>query len=488
MSESTSVAIASSAAHRAASRWSTASSSARVRPATSESRTTSSGPASLAVGVAGVELDAEHGELGADRALEGRAHVGRVERRMPRLRLRDRPDGGAAQHELGLRAGVEHDEVGAVVGGGECDAHAVGRHGPRGRIPARHRVDRREHRQHPAPVGARDRDDRELLALVDRQPVRADLGAAVAQLGQQRDQQARRRERVDDVRLVARRRCGTAAARRQGRWRRVRRRRSAGSARSERPAHGTPAESAAPVIAIGARAAAASAGRPGQCPATSSASAQRERAGVQRLADDRALEPERHELAQRGDVVEARDAAGGDDRAWCVRVHDLAEQVEVRPLQRAVLRDVGDHVARGSRPPRAGPGPCQRSPPSWVQPRAASVVPRTSRPTAIASPYCGDDVSRPLGVLERRRAEVDALGADLERGSSDASSRMPPESSTLTPRDLADDLLQDAGVAAAAERRVEVDEVDPLGALARPSRRRRRRGRRSSSRCRPRPG
>ena len=87
----------------------------------------------------------------------------------------------------------------------------------------------------------------------------------------------------------------------------------------------------------------------------------------------------------------------------------------------------------------------------------------------MASPYCGDDVCRPLGVLERGGAEVDALGAGLEGAlEADASSRMPPESSTLHAAHLPDHLPQDAGVVAAAERGVEVDEVDPLGALVGP--------------------
>ena len=75
---------------------------------------------------------------------------------------------------------------------------------------------------------------------------------------------------------------------------------------------------------------------------------------------------------------------------------------------------------------------------------------------------------RPLGVLERRGAEVDALGADLERGLerrvvADAAGELDVDAAHLP-----DHLLQDAGVAAAAERRVEVDEVDPLGALVGP--------------------
>ena len=75
---------------------------------------------------------------------------------------------------------------------------------------------------------------------------------------------------------------------------------------------------------------------------------------------------------------------------------------------------------------------------------------------------------RPLGVLERRGAEVDALGADLERVLerlvvADAARELDVDAAHL-----ADRLLQDRRVRAAAERRVEVDEVDPLGALIGP--------------------
>ena len=47
------------------------------------------------------------------------------------------------------------------------------------------------------------------------------------------------------------------------------------------------------------------------------------------------------------------------------------------------------------------------------------------------------------------------------------SSRMPPETSTCTPRTCLITLRSIAGVAAATEGGVEVDEVDPVGALAR---------------------
>ena len=94
---------------------------------------------------------------------------------------------------------------------------------------------------------------------------------------------------------------------------------------------------------------------------------------------------------------------------------DLAQQFEVRALQGAVLRDVGDDVAAAAglfepvehRPEVAALlGPAARG-----ERRAAHVEPDGDH---VAVP--ADDVGRPLGVLQRRGAEVDARGAALERG------------------------------------------------------------------------
>src|SRR3954447_9277845 len=76
----------------------------------------------------------------------------------------------------------------------------------------------------------------------------------------------------------------------------------------------------------------------------------------------------------------------------------------------------------------------QRSPPSWVHPRAASVVPRTSRPTAIRSPNSAiaervQSGSSRAAVPRLTRAQPVARAVRRL-----ASSRMPPESSTRTSR------------------------------------------------------
>ena len=74
---------------------------------------------------------------------------------------------------------------------------------------------------------------------------------------------------------------------------------------------------------------------------------QRERAGVQRLADDRALDTERNEFAQFRNVVERRNSTGCDDRLGRARA-DFPQQLEVWPAQRAVLGYVGHDVTRAA--------------------------------------------------------------------------------------------------------------------------------------------
>src|ERR1700694_2631945 len=74
---------------------------------------------------------------------------------------------------------------------------------------------------------------------------------------------------------------------------------------------------------------------------------QRESPGIERLADDGALNTAFRECGDGPQVVEARDAAGGDHRRIGA-LGDIAQQVEVGSGQRAVLGDVGDHEARTS--------------------------------------------------------------------------------------------------------------------------------------------
>src|SRR5690606_11270206 len=85
---------------------------------------------------------------------------------------------------------------------------------------------------------------------------------------------------------------------------------------------------------------------------------------------------------------------------------------------------------------------------------------------SIAVAY--DHVGSPLGILQRCGAEVDACGSALERG---LEARVVANTSRNLNADVAvllDHLANDRGVVAATERRVQIDEVNPLGALCHP--------------------
>ena len=134
---------------------------------------------------------------------------------------------------------------------------------------------------------------------------------------------------------------------------------------------------------------------------------QREGLCIECLSDDRAFHAVAHEFAQIGDVIEAGHATRGDD--GLVRaVGNLAKEREVRTLQCPVLCDVGEHVSRT-------PGFVEAvehlpevtalfRPAAGGERRAADVKADGDRLAIL-----GDDVSSPLGVLERRRSQVDPL-------------------------------------------------------------------------------
>ena len=127
------------------------------------------------------------------------------------------------------------------------------------------------------------------------------------------------------------------------------------------------------------------------------------------------------------------------------------------------LRDVGDDVAGAA----VGVEPVERLPevaalagPAAGGERRAADVEADGDP--VAEPAIA--VAGPVRVLQGGGAEVDPGAAGGHRGlEATSSSRMPPDSSTCDV-ELADDLGQQLAVAAAAERGVEVDQVDPLGA------------------------
>ena len=170
-----------------------------------------------------------------------------------------------------------------------------------------------------------------------------------------------------------------------------------------------------------------------------------------------------------------------------VRSQTCAQQVEVRAGQHAVGGDVGDHEAGAAGRGPAGqglvqltalPGPaaggelaCRGRPGRWRSGRRSSAM--------ISSHHSGRS-SAAVPMLTRAQPVASAR-------SRVSSSRMPPDSSTLQPQ-LGGDLGDDLGVVAAAERGVQVDQVDPLRTGVLPALRRRPAGRRSASPSRPGPG
>ena len=243
-----------------------------------------------------------------DALLQPGEHLGRREARLPvRCPARSPTRPGAGCTNSVSEPGSITIEIGVVGGRRERGAHAVGGHRARRRHPTGSSpATEREDRQHAAAVGRGDRDDRQLLRLVDGEAVRRRSPSSPC-LGDERDQQPRsrgtrrRRRPVADSPPRKRRRAASSAGSAEPSSS------ACGLARSGDPPRARPAESAR-----GARSC-------GSVSGDIQRLGERERTRVERLADDRALDAERHELAQRGDVVEARDAARGDRPGWCVR-------------------------------------------------------------------------------------------------------------------------------------------------------------------------
>ena len=152
-----------------------------------------------------------------------------------------------------------------------------------------------------------------------------------------------------------------------------------------------------------------------------------------------------------------------------VRAHTSREQIEVGALEHAVLVDVGDDVAGAALAVEALEGLPQVAAvlgPAARRERGAADVEPDGDPVAVL----GDGPRRPLRVLQRGRAEVDAAAAGGQRGLeglgvADAAAQLDLEV------EAADDLGEQLAVRAAPEGRVEVDEVQPLGALLLPGER-----------------
>ena len=169
---------------------------------------------------------------------------------------------------------------------------------------------------------------------------------------------------------------------------------------------------------------------------------------------------------------------------------DVTQQVDVGAAQRAVLAHVGDDVAGAT----VAVEPLQHLP----QVAAVGGPPARGEPVApVGDPHVeahrdplavgGDDLCAPVGVLQRRGAEIHPGTAGGQRP---LQGRVVADAAGQLDRDvqLADDAGQQFGVGSAAERGVEIDEVDPLRAVVLPLQRGVPGGRRTRSRYRPRPG
>ena len=156
-----------------------------------------------------------------------------------------------------------------------------------------------------------------------------------------------------------------------------------------------------------------------------------------------------------------------------VRSATLDSRSRLGPCQRAVLGDVGDDEPRTSLFVKAFQNRPQISavglPATAAQP-VLTVDDLHVEPDGHLVAVLGDRAGAPLGVLQRRGAEVDPGAAGRERGRqrlviADTAGQLHGDV------ELADDLGEQFAVRSPAERGVEVDEVDPLGAVALPGHR-----------------
>ena len=186
-------------------------------------------------------------------------------------------------------------------------------------------------------------------------------------------------------------------------------------------------------------------------------------------ASDEGLDAERDQRGDRAQVGQAGHSPAGDHRRGRTRA-DVTEQGQVGAAQRAVLEHVGDHV----------PGAALA-----VQPVERLVqVPALGRPAAGGQPGAphveadrdplavpGDNRTHPVRVLQRRGADVDPGAAGAER----AGQRfVVPDAAGHLHLDVEDahHVGEQVRVRPAAERRVQVHQVDPRGPGLLPGQRR----------------
>ena len=171
---------------------------------------------------------------------------------------------------------------------------------------------------------------------------------------------------------------------------------------------------------------------------------------------------DRREVLRSAHPARGEDLAGEDGT-------DGGEQVEVRTGHRAVARDVGDEERAHTQRREAARDPGSVS-------RSGVLDPAVDRRAPLLAVE-GDDEARGRGRgderrEERRLAEREAPEDDA-RGARRRERRLDGRPVAQAAADLdrngrgRDDLGDRAGVAAGPERRVEVDDVDPVGPLRR---------------------
>src|SRR4051812_3765249 len=189
---------------------------------------------------------------------------------------------------------------------------------------------------------------------------------------------------------------------------------------------------------------------------------QRERTGIERLADHRALDAQAVQTGEGTKVVEAAHSPARHDGPVGGSA-DVAQQVEVRAGQRAVSADVGHDVTGttiGVQPRQhveqfaALLGPSARS-----ECGAAHVEPHRD-PLTVP----GDGVAYPVRSLQGCGADVDPSRAGGEGGLQRLVVADAPGELNGHVK-LADHRAQQLGIAPPTERRVEVHEVDPPRAI-----------------------
>ena len=151
-------------------------------------------------------------------------------------------------------------------------------------------------------------------------------------------------------------------------------------------------------------------------------------------------------------------------------VHDLVQQMVIGAAHHAVLRHVGDDIARAplgietiNRLPQittiASPATCRK--------RVTANVERNGDLIAVFA----NDTSTPVWVLQRRSADVDA-GRTCRKGSLERLVIANATGQLHLEIEAANDASEELGIRPATEGSIQIHEVNPLRALTRPSRRR----------------